>query len=137
MKIKYILFFLGVIYSQESVTLEDYQRAENFLSANTRSLVYRANVNPNWLDDGRLWYRNTVAGGTEFILVDPVKKTRKRAFNHKKLAKALSNKDTTYDALSLPFKTFKYNNLLGFHNTTIFYKQMMPLSDLSSFYLKN
>ena len=68
MKIKYILFILGFIYSQESVTLEDYQRAENFLSANTRSLVYRTNVNPNWLDDGRLWYRNTITGGSEFIL---------------------------------------------------------------------
>ena len=47
MNYKHILFFLGVIYSQESVTLADYQRAENFLSTNTRSLVYRANVNPN------------------------------------------------------------------------------------------
>ena len=110
MKIKYILFFLGVIYSQESVTFADYQRAENFLSANTRSLVYRASVNPNWLDNGRLWYRNIIDGGTEFILVDPAKKTRKRAFDHRRLAKELSNKDTTYDALSLPFKTFEYIN---------------------------
>ena len=110
MKIKYILLFLGVIYSQESVTLADYQRAENFLSSNTRSLVYRASVNPNWLDDGRLWYRNIIDGGTEFILVDPAKKTRKRAFDHRRLAKALSTKDTTYDALSLPFKTFEYIN---------------------------
>ena len=110
MKIKYILLFLGVIYSQESVTLADYQRAENFLSANTRSLVYRASVNPNWLNNGRLWYRNIIDGGTEFILVNPAKKIRKRAFDHRRLAKALSNKDTTYDALSLPFKTFEYIN---------------------------
>ena len=42
--------------------------------------------------------------------MDPIKKTRKRAFDHRRLAKALSNKDTTYDALSLPFKTFEYIN---------------------------
>ena len=87
MNYKHILFFLGVIYSQESVTLADYQRAENFLSTNTRSLVYRANVNPNWLDGGRMWYRNSVEGGAEFVLVDPVKKTRRRAFDHRRLAK--------------------------------------------------
>ena len=33
-KYQAILFFLGMIYSQESVSLEDYQRAESFLSSN-------------------------------------------------------------------------------------------------------
>jgi dienelactone hydrolase len=103
-----ILFFLGMIYSQESVSLEDYQRAESFLSSNTSSLVFRANVSPNWLDDGRLWYRNTVEGGAEFVLVDPVKKTRKLAFDHQRIADVLSNKDTTYGAFGLPFRSFEY-----------------------------
>ena len=107
MNYKHILFFLGVIYSQESVTLADYQRAENFLSTNTRSLVHSANVTPNWLDGGQMWYRNSVDGGAEFVLVNPVKKTRRRAFDHRRLAKSLSNKDTTYKALGLPFKTFE------------------------------
>ena len=103
-----ILFFLGIIYSQESVSLEDYQRAESFLSSNTSALVFHANVSPNWLDDGRLWYRNTVEEGAEFVLVDPVKKTRKLAFDHQRIADVLSNKDTTYGPFGLPFRSFKY-----------------------------
>ena len=59
-KYQAILFFLGMIYSQESVSLEDYQRAESFLSSNTSALVFHANVSPNWLDDGRMWYRNKI-----------------------------------------------------------------------------
>ena len=49
------LIFSTMVYTQESVTLADYQRAERFLSANTRLLVSHANVSPNWLDDGRMW----------------------------------------------------------------------------------
>ena len=55
---------------QEAVTFEDYERAEGFLGNYTRSLVFNASVTPNWLDDGRMWYRNTTAEGVEFVLVD-------------------------------------------------------------------
>ena len=102
------LIFSTMVYTQESVTLADYQRAERFLSANTRSLVYHANVSPNWLDDGRMWYRNTIADGAEFIIVDPKAKTRKHAFDHQRLADVLSNNDTTYQAFGLPFRSFEF-----------------------------
>ena len=102
------LVFSTMVYTQESVTLADYQRAERFLSANTRSLVFHANVSPNWLDDGRMWYRNTTADGAEFIIVDPKAKTREHAFDHERLASELSNKDTTYKASGLPFRSFEY-----------------------------
>ncbi len=101
------LIFSTTVYAQESVTLADYQRAERFLSTNTRSLVYHANVSPNWLDEGRMWYRNTIADGAEFIIVDPKAKTRKHAFDHQRLANALSNSDTTYQAFGLPFTLFE------------------------------
>ena len=65
-----IFIFSIETYAQEPVTVEDYQRAESFLSANTRSLMLHANVNPNWLEDSRMWYRNTVKNGAEFIIVD-------------------------------------------------------------------
>ena len=43
-----------------------------------------------------------ITGGTEFILVDPVKKTRSRAFNHEKVAAALSAaSNATLDPLNL------------------------------------
>ncbi|SVD85645.1 uncharacterized protein METZ01_LOCUS438499, partial [marine metagenome] len=58
-----IIIFSIEGYAQEPVTVEDYQRAESFLSANTRSLILNANVSPNWLEDSRMWYRNTVKNG--------------------------------------------------------------------------
>ena len=103
-----IFIFSIEVYAQEPVTVEDYQRAESFLSANTRSLMLNGNVTPNWFEDSRMWYRNTVKNGAEFIIVDADKKTRKVAFDHQRIADAISNKDTTYDALGLPFRSFKY-----------------------------
>ena len=71
-------------------TAADYARAEKFLAPNLASLVVGGSVAPNWLPDERLWYRNISADGTEFILVDPVTRTRVPAFDHARLAAALS-----------------------------------------------
>ena len=61
---------------QRAVTAEDYARAERFLSAHTTPLVLRSGVRPNWLDDGRFWYRVTTEKGSEAFLVDPEKGTK-------------------------------------------------------------
>ena len=73
-----------------ALTPDDYTRAERFLAPAVTPLVVGGAVSATWLPDDRFWYRNAIAGGTEFILVDPVKKTRARAFNHEKVAAALS-----------------------------------------------
>ena len=39
-------------------------------------LVTLPAVRPTWLPDGRFWYRNTTPAGAEFVLVDPVRRTR-------------------------------------------------------------
>ena len=65
-----------------ALTADDYARAERFMGYNTTPLVFRTAVRPNWLTDDRFWYRNTVPGGAEFILVDPARATRERAFDH-------------------------------------------------------
>ena len=111
--VKSLAIFIIIIfsiegYAQEPVTVEDYQRAESFLSANTRALMLNGSVAPNWFEDSRMWYRNTINKGVEFIIVDAEKKTRKAAFDHQRIANAISNKDTTYEALNLPFRSFKY-----------------------------
>ena len=70
---------------------------------NTTPLVYGA-VRPNWTDDGRCWYRVTRAEGSEFILVDPATGAKGPAFDHARLAAALSKAaSATYDAHNLPF----------------------------------
>ena len=85
------------------LTADDYARAERFLTANTNPLVYGATVRPQWMDDGRFWYRNTVPGGVEFVMVDPTSAEKGRAFDHERLASAMSEAlGTTVEALSLP-----------------------------------
>ena len=72
------------------LTADDYARAERFLSEHTDPLVTGATVRPNWTDDGRFWYENTIAEGTEFVMVDPVARQKGRVFDHVRMADALS-----------------------------------------------
>ena len=53
-------------------------------------MVTGSGVQPRWLDDGRFWYRSTTAQGGQFFLVDPARKTRAPAFDHQRIATALS-----------------------------------------------
>ena len=92
------------------LTAADYARAEKWMGYNTASLVYRAAIRPNWLADERFWYRLTTAEGNEFVLIDPVKGTHAPAFDHAKLAAALSAAaGASYDAHHLPFTEFEMN----------------------------
>ena len=85
-------------------TADDYERAEKFMAYNTNSLVYRNNVRPNWLAGERFWYRVNTPEGGEFVMVDPAKGTRQPAFDHVRLAAALSAASgSKYDAARLPF----------------------------------
>src|SRR6476620_8692138 len=54
--------------------------------------VYNSRIEPHWFQgDTRFWYRNDLRGGAkEFVVVDAEKGTRQPAFDHKKLADALS-----------------------------------------------
>jgi dipeptidyl aminopeptidase/acylaminoacyl peptidase len=91
------------------VTAKDYEHAESFLSYNTDPFIDRASVRPNWLAGDKFWYRVSTAQGNEFILVDPVKKTRTAAFDSQKLADALSAAaGKKYDANKLPFQSINY-----------------------------
>lgn len=128
MKCKILLLALLVAASpttaQQVVTSDDYTRAEQFMSWNTSELVFNARVSPMWLSDDRFWYRNDIPAGTEFVLVDPTKRERARAFDHSQLAGALSAvTDTTYEAFDLPFQTFEFTEdgqsiTFDFENTT-------------------
>jgi dipeptidyl-peptidase 4 len=89
--------------ARRQLTTEDYSRAERFLGYNTNPLVLNAGVRPTWLPDGRFWYRTTRAEGPEFVLVDPAKRTKAPAFDHEKLAAALSAAaGRTYERARLP-----------------------------------
>jgi dipeptidyl aminopeptidase/acylaminoacyl peptidase len=99
-----ILFLIALPLVAQRFTAADYTRAEQFMGYNTNPLVYSGAVRPAWLEDGRFWYRTTTADGTQFVLVNPENGSRSPAFDHAKLAQALSAAaGATYDSHRLPF----------------------------------
>lgn len=121
-KILFVLLFIAsqvvivllLIQNQKkakSLTSDDYAHAEKFLSSSTSPLVFKASVRPVWIDENQFWYKNTIEGGSEFILVDAVNKIRERAFDHGKLANSLSALlDESYNELELPFSTIEFSD---------------------------
>lgn len=92
------------------LTTADYAHAEKFMSYNTTPLVLHTMGRPNWLPDERFWYRTATANGSEFVLFDPAKKTGQPAFDHTKLAAALSSATgRPADAAHLPFVDFEFS----------------------------
>lgn len=92
------------------LTAKDYEHAEKFLNYNTAPLIDHENVNAVWFDGDKFWYRVLTAKGSEFILVDPVKKTRSAAFDQQKLAASLSKAaGRQYEADMLPFNSISFS----------------------------
>lgn len=90
------------------LTADDYTRAERFLGTHTTPLVSGMAGRPTWLDDGRFWYRVSVPGGSEFVMVDPRRRTRQPAFDHARLASALATATGgNVEANQLPFMSFE------------------------------
>jgi len=93
-----------------ALSAADYAHAEKFLAQNLTQLVIGGSVFPNWLSNERFWYRSQTAAGYEFILVDPAKRSRAPAFDHARLAAALSSAaNEKYDAHQLPFQTIEFS----------------------------
>src|SRR5580698_9283606 len=95
-------------------SLGDYQRAEKFLPGNVRHLVYVADVSPHWIEKtNRFWYRRVGAKvgskESEFVLVDAEQNTSRPAFDHERLATALSQATKQeYSATALPFSEIEF-----------------------------
>jgi len=95
--------------SREQV-LEQYRHQEEYQML-VKQPIYRATITPHWLaGNSRFWYRNDGPRRTrEFILVDAKRGTRQAAFDHKKLAGALTRATgTTYRADRPPFEEIEY-----------------------------
>ena len=87
------------------LTRREYARAEQFLPENVAPFIYDAYVRPSWIKGSdRFWYRAHRPTGTEFVLVDPARGSGEPAFDHARLAAALSRAmDTAYTPADLPF----------------------------------
>jgi dipeptidyl aminopeptidase/acylaminoacyl peptidase len=92
------------------LSVSDYQRAERQLKATTNKLVYGTVEGNKWLSNDALLYRTAIKGGHQFVLANPVKGTKSAAFDHQKIAHALSNDKVTYSPITLPFTSFSFND---------------------------
>jgi dipeptidyl aminopeptidase/acylaminoacyl peptidase len=75
----------------------------------------RAHVEPHWIYDDavpsdRFWYRSRTRQGAEFVLVDPHQGSREPAFDHDRLAAALSLvSGTACEGYALPFSAIEFS----------------------------
>ncbi|QKJ28927.1 DPP IV N-terminal domain-containing protein [Mucilaginibacter mali] len=89
----------------KAYTAQDYQRAESQMAASLSPLVTRSGIRPNWMPDDRFWYKED----SKFIVFNPAKGSKSAAFDHDKLAAALSTASgKSYTAANLPFDAIVY-----------------------------
>ena len=91
------------------VTQADYERAAR-LRTRFQGLAVNIVDRSNWIGKtNHFWYRKSVTGGNEFVVVDAETMTRKPAFDHEKLAVSLSTAvNKKYTAVTLPFMTISF-----------------------------
>ena len=90
----------------------DYERAFG-LAERFAGLLVNAPEQPSWIGEtSRLWYRKSVLGGNEFVLVDAATLEKRAAFDHQRLASVLAAaRDTVYTAITLPFTAIEFVDL--------------------------
>ncbi|MEJ5169727.1 MAG: hypothetical protein WHU10_01960, partial [Fimbriimonadales bacterium] len=92
-------------------TIADYEQSAQ-VRAKISGKVFKERIRANWLPGGdRFWYRNDLSGGRrEFVLVDAPKGRRAPAFDHAKLAEALSKAlGRAVDAERLPIDALTFD----------------------------
>ncbi len=89
MRLQLLTFLLLLAPLSAQGSRVDYARAAGLHRA-TADKLFRADVRPQWLADGRFWYRvRTAPSSFEWILIDPVEATRAPLFDQGWLAEAL------------------------------------------------
>jgi len=97
--------------NKEQLTKQDYANAAKHLGDNMDKFVTNTVTANNWLDEHTLIYSKTIDGGTVFYIVDALKKEKKIAFDHEKLALSLSKlTNAEIKGNELPFSKFKFQN---------------------------
>lgn len=102
-----LLLLPTIIYAQG--IRADYERA-NKLRDKFQGLAVNVPERVSWIGTtSRFWYRKSVKGGNEFVLIDAETLTKKPAFDHAKLAASLSAAaGEKYTPLTLPFMSITF-----------------------------
>ena len=96
------------------VTAADYQRAQS-LRQQYESAAMFVPETPTWVGTThRFYYRRSLANGYEFLMVDADTQNKQPAFDHRRLADALSRAaGREYSSTRLPFNSFTFNDALS------------------------
>ena len=127
------VWLIGPMPVQADGTAADYARAEQFLRWNYPRLAFKLGFEPHWLGKSdRFWYRLETRNGKEFVLVDPARRLREPAFDHARLAAALSSASgKTFGAAHLPFEAIDYTD--GGHSIRFAIQDQDWVCDLKSY----
>ncbi|MGM0666648.1 MAG: DPP IV N-terminal domain-containing protein [Bacteroidota bacterium] len=105
-------FILALISApvMSQVCVADYNRADS-LAERFRDKMWYGEVVPSWAGETNVFtYENKTSSGTEYIIVDPVKKSKKEAFSTEKLARKMSEiSDTLIKPGNLPIRRVSFN----------------------------
>jgi dipeptidyl aminopeptidase/acylaminoacyl peptidase len=90
-------------------TVADYDRAMT-LRDKYQGLAVNVPEQPMWIaQTSRFWYRRSVKGGNDFVLVNADTQTKEAPFDHAKLAAGISSATGgKYTAVTLPFTIFTF-----------------------------
>ena len=78
-KLLFLIILCLPVYAQQKVFTEaDYARAEKFLAQGVSRLVVGGSVRATWLSGDRFWYKNQTESGSEFVLINPARRSREQ-----------------------------------------------------------
>jgi dipeptidyl aminopeptidase/acylaminoacyl peptidase len=106
--------------SEAQVTAADYQRAQSLRQQYESAAIFVPDT-PTWVGTThRFYYRRSLANGFEFVMVDADTQRKQAAFDHARLADALSRASgRAYSGTRLPFNNFTFNDALSAIEMTI------------------
>lgn len=91
-------------------TAADYARADS-LNSRFRGLLLNVVERVTWTDSTHFWYRRSVRGGNDFVMVDARSQQKTAPFDHERLATALNaaRAGTPVTGVTLPFQEFTFD----------------------------
>ena len=95
---------------QKQFTVAEYEAAAKHVDRDLYNLVYNKVSGSQFINNSKLIYATKNKEGKKYFLIDAKAKTKKKAFDHQKLAKILSNElDTEVKANALPIYNVSFS----------------------------